>query len=812
MKKLVTIILSLAWILVAVDYSVAQTPIPFDTLYHAQVGPGMYQTEYNFRTVPWRVHVLRIELGQPNLKFRTVKADDYMYGTETPSSMRERLQQKEGAYVVAGINGDFYSGGKPSNTQVIDGTMLKKPHSTREALLFDESYNPWIAGNLSFSGSVKGTGFTESISVLNESRPANSVAAYNSYIGSSTGTNAYGTEIALKLEGESLVNEPASYVVTRIEENVGDMSFNNNEDIILSIHGTPLNSFSSVAVNDTLELEFDLQPLTQKIKEAIGGNGQFVKNGVVNSNWEVRHPRTAVGFTQDTTQIFFVVVEGRYSLSKGMMLSELGDFMTRIGVSEAINLDGGGSSSLLIQDELVNHPSDGTERATANGLFVMMPDPGTSQTSHIKLDPGFSKVFLGKSADFMVREFDQNFRQNLLDVSEIQFSVDAHLGTISNSGTFTANLESGSGYIYAQYGTFKDSAKIEVLGMRSFSLSPEQTNLRLDMDLTPSFSIRDDDGLAQDLPRTSINWSVTNGEVGTIDAEGKFTATSVGQTGIVASLDNMQDTTWVEVASTEGYNQITDFSSKENWTITTEHLDKENVNLIELEDGLEVQFSYPSQYENAQIVLSNDYGIPGAPQFLDIVISGDGEKYIMSLDIESSSGGRFTMAPPMYADFENPEAMHFPFLESMTTRISGNGFFFPFTFKSINLTLPKNNTGSEVDGYFRLHKLGVTYDDTPTNTELKEEDTQPNQFTLRQNYPNPFNPTTSIQFELPSNGFTTLKVYDMLGREVSTLINKNLTMGVHSVNFDASTLSSGVYIYRLEMGSQSITRKMTLIK
>jgi hypothetical protein len=88
----------------------------------------------------------------------------------------------------------------------------------------------------------------------------------------------------------------------------------------------------------------------------------------------------------------------------------------------------------------------------------------------------------------------------------------------------------------------------------------------------------------------------------------------------------------------------------------------------------------------------------------------------------------------------------------------------------------------------------------------------PTNFKLEQNYPNPFNPTTAINFTLPAAGNTVLEVFDIQGRLVSTLVNREMFAGQHSVNFDASNLSSGVYIYRLRAGDFSLTRKMTLIK
>ncbi len=88
----------------------------------------------------------------------------------------------------------------------------------------------------------------------------------------------------------------------------------------------------------------------------------------------------------------------------------------------------------------------------------------------------------------------------------------------------------------------------------------------------------------------------------------------------------------------------------------------------------------------------------------------------------------------------------------------------------------------------------------------------PTSFTLEQNYPNPFNPTTTISFTLPESGFVTLKVYNMLGQEVATLVNEVKAAGNYKATLNAKDLSSGTYIYSLKSGDTQITKKMTLLK
>lgn len=99
-----------------------------------------------------------------------------------------------------------------------------------------------------------------------------------------------------------------------------------------------------------------------------------------------------------------------------------------------------------------------------------------------------------------------------------------------------------------------------------------------------------------------------------------------------------------------------------------------------------------------------------------------------------------------------------------------------------------------------------------TSTAIGDKNGQPNQIELADNYPNPFNPSTQIDFSLPQTSDVQLTVYDMLGRRVATLVDGKQRAGQHSVTFDASNLSSGVYIYQLKTDGFSKSKKMLLVK
>ena len=125
-------------------------------------------------------------------------------------------------------------------------------------------------------------------------------------------------------------------------------------------------------------------------------------------------------------------------------------------------------------------------------------------------------------------------------------------------------------------------------------------------------------------------------------------------------------------------------------------------------------------------------------------------------------------------------------------------FSLPWTLQPTALTFDPNAWILHQNGT----AVGVSNGTTPT----------PASFALDQNYPNPFNPSTTIRYQVPTAGVVTLKVYDVLGREVRTLVNEHKSIGTYAVNFDGAGLASGMYVYQLRSGSYVSTRRMVMVK
>ncbi len=151
-----------------------------------------------------------------------------------------------------------------------------------------------------------------------------------------------------------------------------------------------------------------------------------------------------------------------------------------------------------------------------------------------------------------------------------------------------------------------------------------------------------------------------------------------------------------------------------------------------------------------------------------------------------------------------------PLLRGRGTTTMPTTYSFLDTGVETSITYTYRLRSVDFDGTVHDYLRTLTLNVQPLNVD--EQPQKVYDYALMQNYPNPFNPTTTIQFAIPAVSDVKLEVFDMLGQKVSTLVNRRMEAGLHTVNFNASNLASGVYFYRLQSGSFMQTKKMMLIK
>ncbi len=188
---------------------------------------------------------------------------------------------------------------------------------------------------------------------------------------------------------------------------------------------------------------------------------------------------------------------------------------------------------------------------------------------------------------------------------------------------------------------------------------------------------------------------------------------------------------------------------------------------------------------------------------------------------EVRSNGTVTMTADAWGTITLPSGTYPNALRVKTVMSNTDSMFVsgtPFVTSSVSTSYSWYVSGK------KFPIFGITYIQSPmfslksaayvTNftTSISQQSSIAEDYKLEQNFPNPFNPSTTINFSITNAGFTSLKVYDILGKEVASLVNGNLAAGKYSADFDASDLTSGVYFYKLETSDFTSVKKMSLIK
>ena len=220
-------------------------------------------------------------------------------------------------------------------------------------------------------------------------------------------------------------------------------------------------------------------------------------------------------------------------------------------------------------------------------------------------------------------------------------------------------------------------------------------------------------------------------------------------------------------------------------------------------------------------IWNNNNSKPGSVVASDVFTYTGGnsapELSFMTISLAPYQNVLKTLTGPVYISIENAgtDNNYMYFIVAYSSETTSPSYMFnrfgASTQQWANFDLLKTNTGQPS---FPSQVLPIRgrIDLNAGSTSIDDQDTLPATVALDQNFPNPFNPSTSIQFSVPRASNVQLNVFDMLGRQVATLQNGMMQAGTHSVRFDASRFSSGLYLYTLQVGETTLTRTMTLIK
>jgi len=514
------------------------------------------------------VHLLEVDTHQPVITFEASLSNDRVAGLERTTSQANR-KNEEGHRVVGATNADFYdTGGTAAPTGIhIQWNELAKAN---ELVTFGTNARPTfgvlpdgspILGSPRVTASVTAPNGVRSIARLNQARAAEQLVLYTSRFAARTGTNSFGTEVvvtgvALPLGAQDTYEGTVSQV--RIE--AGDTEIGANE-VVLSGHGVAAGFLSQLREGNSVVLSLSISTGWAEVIHAVGGSHFIVRNGEVvpaaNDGFSnVVHPRTAIGITAERG-VVMATVDGRQpGYSIGVRLDELGELLHSRGAVEAINLDGGGSTTMAARlpgedgVTLVSRPSDPPnaqgvrERTVSNSILVVSSAP-TGPLAIANVMPIGVTAFVGTEVDYIVKGQDAAYNAVPVEPGSIKWSDSGPAGKIDDSGRFRSR-KAGTSTIKAKIGRVKGETDITVVDTLS-DLEVRPSYATLDIGETQAFtSVARSDGTEVRVGPGLVAWEVV-GSIGSIDAGGVFTGQARGGGSVRAAAGGATGSARVDV-------------------------------------------------------------------------------------------------------------------------------------------------------------------------------------------------------------------------------------------------------------------------
>jgi exopolysaccharide biosynthesis protein len=324
--------------------------------------PGIKYTSWlrNQASGPLWAHILEVD-PQAGFALKPILSNGAIQGLEPLLPMAER----SGA--IAAVNGSYFGlDGSIIGLLKIDGEIASTPEMSRTALGIMPD-GKLLIDQVHYEGKIELPDSREiPINAVNRERGENELVLYNGLYAPATGCNNFGIEYVVVNGKVTAVNTSNSSIPS--------------DGFVLSAHGAAAKLIAGLKVGDSVKVNQTLGPVWDNTQHALGAGPMLVKNNSVFLTTKIeefgsdvaggRAPRTALGLKADGT-ILLVVVDGRQELSTGMTLLELALFMQELGAQDAMNLDGGGSSEMVLNGKVINKPSDRRERRVGDALAIV---------------------------------------------------------------------------------------------------------------------------------------------------------------------------------------------------------------------------------------------------------------------------------------------------------------------------------------------------------------------------------------------------------------------------------------------------------
>ncbi len=793
---------SATWIIRDKTYNV-------DTLSHTYVGPGTTHTALSLTGgSTLKIFYTTTDLSNPYVDVRVIKGNDKVVGVETVSSMITS-RSKNGVKYFSGVNADFFGNSAPIGTTMVDGEIYNINNGGGwQAFGLNQERIPFLGVPMVNSTIVSANAGSMNINAFNTARYENYLVLYSKRKGSASGTNVYGSEIALMPVDANAFPQVGKTmkmkVVSAPVNNVGDMAIPTG-GFVLSGNGNAAEYIKKLVVDEIIEINssvsFDSKD-AGNITQIVGGQPMIVSNGVVLDTEGAidhlvgLHPRTAVGFTADKKKLVMLVVDGRSTASAGVVSKALADIMINIGCSEAMNFDGGGSTELYIDKlGIINDPSDGRERSVTNGLFLASSTPEDNVISQIRFTD--QSKSLPKYGYYTPKFYGYNQYGMLLstNVEGVTLTADKELGDIQNDGrTLFCNGE-GSHALVATYNGATTTMPVTVVtGDVSFKLASaiEDTYQGYKVEVESTVN-----GETMPLDNQALNWWSDDTSIATVEPyTGIVKGLVNGTTKVHGSVDGFTGTLDIIVEKPlSNVAPIDPDMDVATWTISQSG--GKNITAVPVENGM--KFTYTGSSSRAPYIkLAKKIRLWSLPDIIRLRINpGNATFKKISYVLNNALTGNVNTS----IDNLNLKPNEINVIDLPTTQwCDGSRGNFPITLSVMNMEMGVSTTGTEYT--VEIPGIEVVYLNAPSgvNSPVSSE----KQLNL---YPNPIKAGEPLFIEIPGVNRAKISIYGMDG---SLCANSTVEVSNNIAQVTTKNLTIGNYLLKVESDGISQTLKLII--
>lgn len=566
MKKKLLVLLLFAIMIVSVPISATTL---YETLEETQISTGTILKNYKkFTEKGWlNINVLEIDLEDRYTDITLLTSSDGVGKTQNLKTMATNNN------CIAAINGDFFAAssgkGHSMGIAINDNELISSSYNGNltsdsfATFLLDNKSNPFykfISNTITLTS--KKTKESIEVSEINKypdsyNIPAVYTEAFGEYsIGSKE--NLEMTEVVVK-----------NNKVTEIRINKEAVQIPKNGYVISATGEGAEFLAQNFKVGTRVDLDIETSFNIKNIKFAISGGALLIKDGEIpetfSSNITGTHPRTAIGTSKDGETLYLVTVDGRQTSSIGMTQQELAEFLVEINVYNAINLDGGGSTTMVAQNlgdnflSTINSPSGGSLRAVINGIGVISDTPSSTKVAHLIFDIEDTNIFKGMERKITVKGYNKYYSPIEIDQNDIKWSYNGVPVEVED-GIITGN-EVGTTNLTATYKNVKATVEINILSNpNEISISPKKVIIEPSKSTSFTATLKNKNGYYSNVDTNNILWKIeeyfVDGESEEIPTDAKFengmfTATSSGSYIISASINDIKSFALVSINSDE---------------------------------------------------------------------------------------------------------------------------------------------------------------------------------------------------------------------------------------------------------------------